>query len=333
MAAKLLITTIGAGLTLLAGFPVLFASGDTEPVAACDTTGANADVGAIAATIRDRESGGDYQARADGSTASGAYQFTDATWAGYGGYSHAWLAPPAVQDAKATEQINGILAASRNDASAVPAVWYLGYLPAPDDPAWDTIPSPGAGNQLTPRQYQTAWLETYTAQTTAAVPPAAGASPAPAPTPATIAGCDGQSDAAQPDVEPGAANLTTVEGITVNTQIATQVEQLVQAARRSGYQLTGTGHRSTQRQIELRRQNCGTSDYAIYDMPSSSCSPPTARPGTSNHELGLAVDFSCDGAIIRSRSSACFTWMSANAATYGLHNFPEEPWHWSYNGQ
>lgn len=43
----------------------------------------------------------DYRNQNPSSTASGAWQFLDSTWAGYGGYSRAMYAPPAVQDAKA----------------------------------------------------------------------------------------------------------------------------------------------------------------------------------------------------------------------------------------
>jgi LAS superfamily LD-carboxypeptidase LdcB len=131
---------------------------------------------------------------------------------------------------------------------------------------------------------------------------------------------------------PGNVPLATVEGITVHAQIASQMAGLVQAARADGFSLSGGGFRSPQRQIELRRQNCGSSNYAIYEMPSGQCSPPTARPGSSNHELGLAVDFSCNGSLIRSRSSSCFAWMAANAPSFGLQNLPSEPWHWSTDG-
>ena len=59
------------------------------------------ELGAILATIRTLESGGDYTAASRTSSASGAYQFVDSTWSGYGGYPRAKDAPPAVQDAAA----------------------------------------------------------------------------------------------------------------------------------------------------------------------------------------------------------------------------------------
>jgi hypothetical protein len=128
--------------------------------------------------------------------------------------------------------------------------------------------------------------------------------------------------------------LVTVEGITVHGDIAYEVGALVRAARADGLVLAGGGYRDPDRQIALRHQNCGTSSYAIYQMPSSQCSPPTARPGTSLHERGLAIDFTCNGALIRSHSNPCYQWLAAHAANYGLHELRSgaEPWHWSTTG-
>lgn len=125
----------------------------------------------------------------------------------------------------------------------------------------------------------------------------------------------------------GGIALCNAAGITVNCQIADQVTAMINAAAGDGVSLGGGGYRDPSRQIALREQNCGSSYYAIYEMPSSQCSPPTARPGSSQHEVGLAIDFSnCN------RSSACFGWLSGNAASFGMRNLPSESWHWSVNG-
>ena len=130
----------------------------------------------------------------------------------------------------------------------------------------------------------------------------------------------------------GNVPLATVEGITVHVEIAPQVEALIHAARTVGFELTGGGYRSPDAQIALRRSHCGTSDYAIWEKPANQCSPPTARPGQSNHERGLAIDFSCNGTLIERRGTACDRWMLANAGAYGLRNLPSEPWHYSVDG-
>ena len=148
--------TMLIGLTM---FPALLTNGDPPRLAVCGI--AAGPMAVVLATIRTLESGGNYTAEAQRATASGAYQFVDGTWNGYGGYGHAADAPPEVQDAKAIEMVNAILDRNNGDVSAVPVVWYIGHLPAADSDEWDTVPLPGADNVLTPREYQARWFRKY----------------------------------------------------------------------------------------------------------------------------------------------------------------------------
>ena len=127
--------------------------------------------------------------------------------------------------------------------------------------------------------------------------------------------------------------LTWVRGFEVNTQIADDVEGLVAALEAEGFDMGGWGYRSHQEQINLRRAHCGTSEWAIWQKPSSTCRPPTARPGRSNHEKGLAIDFTESGRLITSRSRPVFQALQRLAPQFGLKNLPSEPWHWSVDGR
>ncbi|HPB44284.1 MAG TPA: M15 family metallopeptidase [Microthrixaceae bacterium] len=129
----------------------------------------------------------------------------------------------------------------------------------------------------------------------------------------------------------GEGSIVAVGGIRVHRDIADSLAALLNAAAADGIHLSGGGYRDSAGQIATRRNNCGTSNYAIYEMPSSSCRPPTARPGSSMHERGLAIDFSQNGRVLN-RGSSAFSWLKANAANYGFYNLPSEPWHWSTNG-
>ena len=119
---------------------------------------------------------------------------------------------------------------------------------------------------------------------------------------------------------------------TVHRCLAANVAALFNAAQGAGLPLGGGGYRDPAGQIRTRRANCGTSNYDIYQKPSTACSPPTARPGTSMHERGLAIDFTCGDGTVR-LGDQCSRWLLANSKRFGLTNWPVESWHWSTNGR
>ncbi len=127
-------------------------------------------------------------------------------------------------------------------------------------------------------------------------------------------------------------DVVSVRGIVVNILIRDELEGLLAAMAAEGFTLGGGGYRSIESQIRLRRANCGSSDFAIWEMSASRCRPPTARPGLSQHELGLAIDFTFGGRVLRSRSSEVFQALSRLGPAFGFYNLPSEPWHWSTSG-
>ena len=127
------------------------------------------------------------------------------------------------------------------------------------------------------------------------------------------------------------AEIVRVRGIEVHESIAARVDEMIGAALADGVTLGGWGYRDNLEQIRLREQNCGTTEFDIWERSASSCNPPTARPGQSNHEKGLAIDFTYNGASMTTRSNPGFVWLAENASRWGFVNLPSEPWHWSTN--
>ncbi|MFC7533261.1 M15 family metallopeptidase [Actinoplanes sp. GCM10030250] len=122
---------------------------------------------------------------------------------------------------------------------------------------------------------------------------------------------------------------TKVYGVTVNKIVAFPFQRMLDDAAKAGVPLSGGGFRTKEQQIALRKSN-GCPD--VWTAPSSSCRVPTAIPGRSLHELGLAIDITSGGKTVNSRKSPAFKWLAANAGKYGLVNLPSEPWHWSITG-
>lgn len=110
--------------------------------------------------------------------------------------------------------------------------------------------------------------------------------------------------------------------------IKDDVVNLLNDAKKENILLSGSGSRSTLEQQSLRVKH-GCPDPKTK---SSKCTPPTARPGHSMHESGLAIDFRCNNQKMTS-SDECYKWLKTNASKYGLKNLASEPWHWSTTGQ
>lgn len=122
----------------------------------------SSDVDRIMATIRTRESSGNYGAQNPYGSASGAYQFVDSTWQNltkkYGigqEFGKAKLAPKEIQDAIARAYVQDILKRAGGDVSKVPLEWYTGNIQGKLNGAEIAPGHPGVA------EYQSKWMGDY----------------------------------------------------------------------------------------------------------------------------------------------------------------------------
>jgi hypothetical protein len=111
----------------------------------------------------------------------------------------------------------------------------------------------------------------------------------------------------------------------VNSRVSGAVLAMVNAAKSSHVTLTASSSfRTMAHQQALCAANslCVSGDYSRV-----------AKPGTSNHQMGLAIDFaglpSSAGPVT---GNPIWDWLSANALNFGYKNYPAEAWHWSPTG-
>ncbi len=110
----------------------------------------------VVQALGDLESGGGgYTAESKTSTASGKYQYTDATWNLYGGYARAMDAPPEVQDRRMKEDLQARHKRYNGDIEKIIAAHYYPKW-ADDKSLWDQRPTP---DQPTIRRYVDMVLE------------------------------------------------------------------------------------------------------------------------------------------------------------------------------
>ncbi len=126
----------------------------------------------------------------------------------------------------------------------------------------------------------------------------------------------------------------------LRSEAATALEQLFEAAREAGVPLsTVSGYRSYSKQATIYQRKVDSIGRKAADRIS-------ARPGTSEHQLGLAMDIAKKGASSLTTAFADTPqgrWVSENAHRYGfiirylkdyedVTGYSYEPWHIRYVG-
>ncbi|MCL2758761.1 MAG: M15 family metallopeptidase [Treponema sp.] len=130
-------------------------------------------------------------------------------------------------------------------------------------------------------------------------------------------------------------NYNNTPGIMLRSAAAASLEAMAAAAKKEGLTLTiSSAYRSYNRQSELYAQYVRTLGQRQADRVS-------ARPGHSQHQLGLTVDFSpVSNAFFRSAEGI---WVAANASRFGwslsypngyedITGYSWESWHYRYVG-
>ena len=138
---------------------------------------------------------------------------------------------------------------------------------------------------------------------------------------------------------PDPADLVAVPGfgrpsVPLHHLAAAAWRAMVDAGRVDGIEapllLAVSGYRSVEEQAWL-----WDGALAKYGDPEVACQW-VARPGTSAHQSGRAVDLHLGDPIESEyvdgmRRSQVWHWLMANAGRFGFYPYETEPWHWEYN--
>lgn len=139
--------------------------------------------------------------------------------------------------------------------------------------------------------------------------------------------------------------VTLSNGERVDSRIYEPLQKMFDDMRKEGiYPVVASGYRTQEEQQ-------GIMDEKIDEYLSQGYSESEAKkkaeewvaiPGTSEHQLGIAVDINADG--INSYGDEVYEWLLANSYKYGfIKRYPEdktnitgiinEPWHYRYVGE
>lgn len=144
--------------------------------------------------------------------------------------------------------------------------------------------------------------------------------------------------------------VSNIKGnIRCDTRIVQAVLQMIKGAREDGVELlVCSPYRDTKRQEMLFNNKIKSYTKQGYDYEKAYdlASQTVAVPGTSEHEVGMAIDFVTPGYTLLNEGfadTAAGIWLKENAADYGfILRYPKdkeditriefEPWHYRYVG-
>jgi D-alanyl-D-alanine carboxypeptidase len=134
----------------------------------------------------------------------------------------------------------------------------------------------------------------------------------------------------------GSSYRTGRAGMLLRNAACAALEEMAAAAKADGFTLTASSaYRSRAYQAQVYERN-------VREMGQQAADRESARPGRSQHQLGLVVDFgSIDDSFAQTRESR---WLAANASRFGWSlSYPEgyeettgyrwESWHYRYTGK
>lgn len=134
-------------------------------------------------------------------------------------------------------------------------------------------------------------------------------------------------------------------GKKVDSRIYPELQEMFNAARAQGYGLfVREGYRTQEEQQQLMNEKIEAYENEGKSKPEAKklAEQWVAIPGTSEHQLGIAVDINAD--ITKSSRDDVYNWLEENAHTYGfIKRYPSnktditgvinEPWHYRYVGK
>lgn len=139
--------------------------------------------------------------------------------------------------------------------------------------------------------------------------------------------------------------MTLSNGKQVDERIYPSLQKMFDQARAEGvYPIVASAYRTAEKQQSIMDEKIAEYQANGYSAEKAKTEAEkwVALPGTSEHQLGLAVDINADG--INSAGYEVYDWLDKHAHEYGfIRRFPEsktditgvanEPWHYRYVGK